>query len=90
MRWLVSCPHGVITHCTQLPQKHSPNTEDGIDVTLPVEHLYWLYFLFSAEDTLSIFSSLICDFFLGERKRPVYFVKCGGIVRQVAIVPVKQ
>ena len=39
-------------------------------VTLPVEHLYWLYFLFSAEGTLSIFSSLVSDFFLGERNRP--------------------
>ena len=45
-------------------------------ITLPVEHLYWLYFLFSAEDTLSIFSSHVIDFFLGERNRPVRRMVC--------------
>lgn len=44
---------------------------------LPVEYLYWLYFLFSAEGTLSIRSSLGA---LGARRSPLPSLRCSPLL----------
>ena len=63
-------PSGKISYATLHNTTSVTDLTHTAVIISPVEHLYWLYFLFSAEDTLSIFSSLVSDVFFGERKRP--------------------